>query len=138
VLCVAPGQARGAGLAVRSAVPRAARPAAWRTGEARHGLGPAIAREAGNARTILVDCLTLLVSNCMEELVMNEGDDTWVDASLWLRVEHEARDLLDAAAGLDLSLVLLYNEVWMGMLPHYPAGRLYRVVLGRVCTIVAT
>lgn len=138
VLFVATAEARDAEMTARIAAHRASRPATWRTAEAARDLAQTVAREVGDARTVLVDCLTLLVSNCMDGLVPDEDDATWVDHTVWPRVERETSDLLDVATKTGISLIIVSNEVGMGLVPSHPAGRVYRDVLGRANQAVAS
>src|SRR3989304_10491297 len=62
VLFVATAQALDGEMAARIESHRRERPAAWRTLEAPHHVGEAISH-AQPAAVVLVDCLTLLVSN---------------------------------------------------------------------------
>ncbi len=73
---------------------------------------------------LLVECLSLWVSN--ELLRPEAGAD--VEAEL---VGAIRRALADARAA-GAHLLLVSNEVGMGVVPPYPLGRRYRDALGRV------
>jgi adenosylcobinamide kinase/adenosylcobinamide-phosphate guanylyltransferase len=102
---------------------RAQRPADWTTIEERHDLVGAL-ESAGTAFAI-VDCLTLWVSN-----LMWRGDDDAAIASA-------AHAFGAAAARRTAPVVVVSNEVGMGVHPPTELGRRYRDVLGWVNQAVA-
>jgi adenosylcobinamide kinase / adenosylcobinamide-phosphate guanylyltransferase len=109
-------------MAARIAQHRARRSASWKTVEAPLDLAPAILAHVDPGRPVLVDCLTLWLSN-----VLLAG-----------RVpEHESEALcasLHKAAG---PVVLVANEVGLGLVPESPLGREFRDAAGRLNQQVA-
>jgi adenosylcobinamide kinase / adenosylcobinamide-phosphate guanylyltransferase len=109
---------------------RAERPRGWTTIEAPIELAAAIAAAPSEA-IVLVDCLTLWMSN----LLLTEGRDG-TDGS-W---SPDARidELLEALAARSQPVVVVTNEVGLGVVPATALGRVYRDALGRVNQRVAS
>jgi adenosylcobinamide kinase/adenosylcobinamide-phosphate guanylyltransferase len=101
-------------MAERIALHRARRPPGWRTVEAPFG-GPT---DYADAATMLVEDLTLLLANLIER------DST--------RAEELATHEVEALCALEVNVILVSNEVGMGLVPPYPLGRVFRDALGRV------
>jgi adenosylcobinamide kinase/adenosylcobinamide-phosphate guanylyltransferase len=102
-------------MAARIAAHRARRGPFWRTVEAPLELASAIAAETASERPLLVDCLTLWLSN-----VFMAGR----------RPEEEGRKLCDALREAAGPVVLVSNEVGMGLVPETPLGRTFRDAAG--------
>ena len=108
----------------RVATHRAERPSHWRTIEEEHDLATALS--AAGDDLVVVDCLTLWVSN----LMWHGGDDAGIVQSAELDSA--------AAAAREAPTIVVSNEVGLGVHPSSEAGRRYRDVLGRVNAIWST
>jgi adenosylcobinamide kinase / adenosylcobinamide-phosphate guanylyltransferase len=125
VLFVATAQALDDEMRTRIESHRADRPAAWRTLEVPCHAGEAIAH-AETSAVVVVDCLTLLVSNAV--LALSESASV---AEAEAAALAEVEELIAAYHRGTASWIVISNEVGWGIVPPYPVGRSYRDALGR-------
>jgi adenosylcobinamide kinase / adenosylcobinamide-phosphate guanylyltransferase len=123
VLYIATATAGDEEMADRIRRHRAARPAHWQTLEIPLDVGRHL--EPTPARVVIMDCITLLVSNILGSLPEGASDET-----ILTRVRGEMDELLFAQARLGGQWLVVSNEVGLGLVPPYPLGRLYRDALG--------
>lgn len=138
VLYIATAQAGDGEMATRIAHHRAQRPAAWVTVEEALRLGDAILREARPGRLLLVDCLTLWLTNLMFSSGATYPDVG--DIALPALFHSERAHLLSALAeikGSDCDIVLVSNEVGMGIVPFGAISRCFTDEAGRLNQAVA-
>ncbi|MBC7227589.1 MAG: bifunctional adenosylcobinamide kinase/adenosylcobinamide-phosphate guanylyltransferase [Thermoflexales bacterium] len=126
VLYVATATAGDEEMAERIARHRAARPPHWHTLEVPVNVGQALKANVAGGEVVLMDCLTLLVSN----LMMDEGEEVTEDR-LMARLVDELEVIVKVCAERGAHLIIVSNEVGMGLVPPYPMGRIYRDALGR-------
>lgn len=119
VVYLATAQARDGEMAARIAHHRARRPAAWSCVEEPLALAGALRAQARADRFVLVDCLTLWLSN-----LLGDADPR--------RFEAERTALLDALPGLPGEIALVGNEVGLGVVPLGELSRRFVDEAGRL------
>ena len=117
VTFIATAGAGDAEMAQRIERHRASRPSDWTTVEAPLDVGPAV-RATGPSNFLIIDCLTLWVSNLMEA---GRGADEIQRAAVALADELRTRHG-----------VVVSNEVGLGIVPANELARSFREVLGAV------
>lgn len=144
VVYVATGLATDPEMAERIAAHRRERPAAWRTVEAPREVAAVLAAAGHNqdGGTVLVDCLGFLVANWLNELWPGkngpaaDGDgprepDRVAAVAAVAEIDGQVRHLARLARECPARVIIVSNEVGWGIVPAYPAGRLFRDLLGR-------
>jgi len=120
---IATAEAGDEEMADRIARHRKQRDGLWKTVECPLNLSDAILDHSSNGALVLVDCLTLWLSN-----IIHAG----------LNVDEPIQELLGAITTAPGDLVFVSNEVGMGLVPNSPLGREFRDHQGRLNQSVAS
>lgn len=134
---IATAQAQDTEMAARIAVHRARRPTAWRLVEEPTNLAQALQEHAAIGRCIVVDCLTLWLSNLLHRDIDAAVE---VGPAPTPTFDRERNAVVATLPDLPGEIILISNEVGMGIVPlgalsrRYcdEAGRLHQE-LGRLC-----
>ncbi len=107
------------------------RPRNWKTLETPTDVAKAMKGKIGDAEVVIIDCLTLLVSNLM-------GTEEPDSETLEKRVTDELENLVTFVRTSKAHFIIVSNEVGLGLVPPYPAGRVYRDALGMANQMLAS
>ncbi len=119
---------------------RSSRPTEWTTIEEPLDLVHALREASAVADVILLDCLTLWLANWMgQEEFVSMLDDVSLKNNLTKRVLAVTDTLLATVKilGAGKTVVIVSNEVGLGIVPMHPLSRAYRDTLGWVNQRVA-
>jgi len=130
VLFVATGEALDEEMYARIETHKRSRIPTWKTLEAPTNVAKALRNKIGDAEVIIVDCMTLLVSNLM-------GTEDIDAETLEKKVAAELKELVAFMRTRESHFIIVSNEVGLGVVPAYPAGRLYRDALGMANQMLA-
>jgi adenosylcobinamide kinase/adenosylcobinamide-phosphate guanylyltransferase len=114
---IATAQAGDLEMATRIMAHRSRRGGAWTTIEEPLKLADALEAAAAHGQPVLVDCLTLWLSN-----LMHAGAD----------LDQATDELLAAVGDLRSPVIFVSNEVGLGIVPDTPLGRSFRDAQGRL------
>jgi adenosylcobinamide kinase / adenosylcobinamide-phosphate guanylyltransferase len=119
VVYVATAEVRDEEMRQRVDLHQARRPASWQLVEAGQDLAAVLQREAAVGRCVLVDCLTLWLTQLLCD----------VDEA---RLPRQVSELLRVLPGLPGHIILVSNETNMGIVPLGELSRRYCDEMGRL------
>ena len=104
----------------RIAAHKGARPAGWDTVEEPRHLGKAVKECAATYDILLLDCLTLWISNLLTNYSLDEA-----------KITLEVQALIESCKTESATVIIVSNEIGMGIVPGDKLTRLYRDMVGR-------
>jgi adenosylcobinamide kinase/adenosylcobinamide-phosphate guanylyltransferase len=136
VLFVATAEAGDEEMKQRIEEHRKSRPSDWVTIETPTCLGQQITQNIGEAQTVIIDCITLLVNNVLQQC--GHFHDEEIEATIFKKeVMAEITELADCIERTDACFIIVTNEVGLGLVPADKVSRLYRDLLGKANQVLA-
>jgi adenosylcobinamide kinase/adenosylcobinamide-phosphate guanylyltransferase len=131
VLYVATAEASDPEMEARIIHHRNKRPSNWETVEIWED-PETVFENHREAEVVILDCLTLLVNNLLP--TWSEPGETWDDSNELEKIEKRVMEkfdqVLSAVEKNGKTVILVTNEVGLGIVPPYPLGRFYRDFMG--------
>ncbi|BDG84042.1 MULTISPECIES: bifunctional adenosylcobinamide kinase/adenosylcobinamide-phosphate guanylyltransferase [Citrobacter] len=132
VLYIATSQIFDEEMAARIQHHRDGRPPHWRTAECWRHLDALITPDNAPEEAILLECITTMVTNLLFAMGGDTNPDNWDYAAMEQAIEDEICALIDACQHCPAQVVLVTNEVGMGIVPENRLARHFRDIAGRV------
>lgn len=133
VLYIATAKAFDKEMEERIKIHQLSRPREWTTHEGYRNLHKELRDKAPQYRGVLLDCVTIMLTNLMLEYDVNW--DT-VETSKVKEIEGEITEqfqlLIKMLQSIEAKVVLVTNEVGFGIVPEYPMARIFRDIAGRI------
>jgi len=136
VLFVATAEAGDEEMRQRIEEHKRGRSADWNTLEVATHISSHIEQKIGGARTVIVDCITLLVSNVLGQY-SHQADEQIEVPLIEREVAGEIGELVGCIDRVDASFIIVTNEVGLGLVPADKPSRLYRDLLGKANQMLA-
>ncbi len=121
VIYLATGSAGDEEMQERIEKHRRSRSSNWKTVEAPLDVSAGIAKEGKESSAVIVDCITLLITN----FFLSDAGDTEG------RIFTEIENIIKSARNVEADVIIVSNEVGMGIVPESQMGRRFRDIAGR-------
>ena len=129
VLFVATAEAKDEDMRLRIENHKKSRPLNWETLESPCEVAESINKKTGEYPVVVIDCITMLVSNVM----LGASDETAAESE----VIKEIDSLINTMQSKSSVFILVTNEVGLGIVPDNELSRVYRDLLGRANQLLA-
>lgn len=139
VVYIATAIAFDEGMQDRISKHRASRPSSWATIEIYKGFNNLEKKkEFIEADLALLDCMTLMVSNILLESGLDFDECSMEEVDhIEKKIFNEVKELLSVIGRYEKKIIIVTNEVGMGLVPSYRLGNIFRDIAGRVNQFLA-
>ena len=140
VLYVATARVWDEEMAIRVKKHQDSRPSSWDTFEGYLDLGSKLIAWSGQYETILIDCVTMLLTNGIFDKIGSQDPDTLSKeqvAQLEKEAEETIRSLIRGIEQTECNVLLITNELGSGVVPEHLLGRVFRDMAGKANQMLA-
>lgn len=118
---------------------RESRPDVWDTYEGYSGLGSVVSEKGSGYKGILLDCITVMVTNLLLEYPGIDYDNACYEdfAKAENAIKKEVEGLLEGVSRSEATVIMVTNELGSGIVPENLLGRVFRDIAGRLNQYVA-
>jgi adenosylcobinamide kinase/adenosylcobinamide-phosphate guanylyltransferase len=118
---------------------RESRPDEWDTYEGYRGLGSVVSEKGSEYNGILLDCITVMVTNLLLEYPGIDYDNARYEdyAEAEDAIRKEIEELMEGVRRSEGTVIMVTNELGSGIVPENLLGRVFRDIAGRVNQHVA-
>lgn len=115
---------------------KSSRPSNWQTWEGYRDLGKIIEEKSGQLDGILIDCITIMVTNIMLSHTDIDFDNMEIFEQekidkIEADIKQEIEALIKAMKISECPIIIVTNEVGLGIVPENPLARVFRDFAGR-------
>ncbi len=118
---------------------RESRPSEWDTYEGFRGLSHVITEKGGQYKGILLDCVTVMITNLLLEYPGIDYDNACYEdfAKAEEAIKKEIEELLESVSKSEATVIMVTNELGSGIVPENLLGRVFRDIAGRMNQYIA-
>lgn len=118
---------------------RAQRPQEWKTIERYKNFSELqIDIDFVNSDTVMIDCITTLITNFMIDSGIDFDNCKVEEVNiLESKIKEEVLNLISLCRNLNKKLIIVSNEVGLGVVPAYYMGNFFRDISGRINSSIA-
>ncbi|HBF40132.1 MAG TPA: bifunctional adenosylcobinamide kinase/adenosylcobinamide-phosphate guanylyltransferase [Firmicutes bacterium] len=114
------------------------RPSQWQTVEAYRDIDKVISKNFPGKSAVLLDCITVMLNNLFFDSGMNwDTADHRMIATFEEESRKEFQKLITCASQLDIPVILVTNELGMGLIPENRLSRIFTDIHGRTNQLLA-
>lgn len=136
---IATAQALDEEMEERIAKHKDSRPKHWETQEEPYEVAKIISRVGKNADVILIDCLGILVSNLTQDYQEKTSNNMLAMlAVLADNIIKNIQEIVREALRCPSTVIIVSNEVGLGLVPENALGRFFRDILGQSNQLIAS